>query len=315
MTKSDRRVLKAVYLDTNVFFTCQFNFRDKRLKKLGELAFAHGIELWSSDIAYTELQVAIRERIGEIDTAIGRAKNILTHCVGEIPFDDAFSSSAIKRALQTAEDFFRDEYVRLLSVYDLDETDISKVFSDYFNRRGCFASERKRSEFPDAFQISMLLRNVRNFESVAVVSQDPDFTHGLDSVSQIKVFPSIEQLISELERLPRPPDTSEKSPVLPPTDRSPITDFQDEVLGRILCDHESVDMLATEITHDAERLVSDHEVWEALSELVRRAFAMPYRYSATTKGYEVSRMPLVIEPDVWFYRTTVGREEYERRHS
>lgn len=312
---SDSRTLKAVYLDTNVFFACQFNFRDNRLKRLSELAFAHGIELWSSDIAYTELQVAIRERIGEIGSAIGRAKNILTYCVGEIPFDDSFLSSAVKKALQTAEDFFRDEYVRLLSVYDLDETDISKAFSDYFNRRGCFASERKRSEFPDAFQISMLLRNVRNSESIAVVSQDRDFKQGLDRVSQIRVFPSIEQLISELEGLPRPAATPEKPPVIPIADRSPITDFQDDVLGRILYDHESVETLATEMAHDVEKFVPDHAVWEALGELVRRGLAMPYRYSPAIKDYEVSRMPLVIEPDIWFYRTIVGREEYERRHS
>ena len=70
---------KAIYIDTNIFFDCKFNALNGPLKELGALAFKHGIELWSSDIALTELQIAIRDRVSVITASFERAKDVLIY--------------------------------------------------------------------------------------------------------------------------------------------------------------------------------------------------------------------------------------------
>lgn len=194
-------MLRAIYLDTNVFFECDFNVVDGPLTELGALAFKHGIELWSSDIALTELQIAMRDKIAAVSDSFSKAKSVLRYSQDlKTPERVAFEAT-IKSAFAAVQRYFWDEDVRQLSVEDLDESDIAKVFSDYFNRRGCFSAERKRSEFPDAFQVAMILRAIQKGESIVVLSSDKDFALGFAGVKEVKVKTSIQQVLKDLRQL------------------------------------------------------------------------------------------------------------------
>ncbi len=189
---------KAIYLDTNIFFDCKFNVLNGPLKELGQLAFKHGIELWSSDIALTELQIAIRDKVFAITASFEKAKDVLSYSKELSPPDKRAVEIAIQSAYAAVQQYFHTEEVRQLSVHDLDESDIAAVFSDYFNSRRCFSSERKRNEFPDAFQVAMILRAIRKGETVAVLSNDKDFASAFRGIEEVKVKSSIQQVLSDL---------------------------------------------------------------------------------------------------------------------
>jgi hypothetical protein len=191
---------KAIYLDTNIFFDCKFNVLDGPLKELGKLAFKHGIELWSSDIALTELQIAIRDRISAVSTSFAKAKDVLRYSKGVMSLDKQVGDLAIQSAFAAVQQYFHAEEVRQLSVDDLDESDIAAVFSDYFNSKRCFSNERKRNEFPDAFQVAMILRAIRKGETVAVLSNDKDFASAFSGLEEVKVKSSIQQVLSDLKQ-------------------------------------------------------------------------------------------------------------------
>lgn len=192
---------KAIYIDTNIFFECRFAVLDGPLKELGKLAFKHGVELWSSDIALTELQVAIRNRVFAIATSFAKADGVLSYSKEMLPPDKQAVDLAIQSAYAAVQSYFRAEEVRQLSVHDLDESDIAAVFSDYFNCRRSFAGERKRSEFPDAFQAAMILRAVRKGEMIAVLSNDKDFVRAFDGVEEVTVRTSIQRVLSDLQEI------------------------------------------------------------------------------------------------------------------
>lgn len=192
---------KAIYLDTNIFFECQFNVLDGPLKELGRLAFKYGIELWSSDIALTELQIAMRDRVSAVNDSFNKAKSVLRYSKEVMSPEKQLFDKAIQNAFAAVQQYFHHEEIRQLSVEDLDESDIAKVFSDYFNSRGCFSAERKRSEFPDAFQVAMILRAIRKGETVAVLSSDKDFAKAFSGIEEVKVKSSIQQVLSDLRQL------------------------------------------------------------------------------------------------------------------
>jgi hypothetical protein len=191
---------KAIYIDTNIFFSCKFNVVDGPLRDLGNLAFKLGIELWSSDIALAELQVAIRDRFNDVFSAFERAAGVLRYSDEFASPDERAITQAIKNAYAAVNEYFHHQDVMILQVEDLDETDIRSVFSDYFNSRGCF-SKKKRAEFPDAFQIAMLLRKVKTGESIAVLTDDKDFKSALAEIKEITIRSSIQQVISDLRDL------------------------------------------------------------------------------------------------------------------
>ena len=192
---------QAIYLDTTVFFEARFCFSRGPLADLALLALEKDIWLWSSDIALTELQVAMRDRVRDIQASYEKAHGVLQHCQNlSAPSPDSIES-AVRDALDAVKNFFHDEDVSVLSVESLDESDTARIFEDYFNSRGCFSNKGKRTEFPDAFQIAMILRAVRTGEKVIVVSNDKDFAEGFADVPEVQVIRSVEKVLPILRQL------------------------------------------------------------------------------------------------------------------
>lgn len=175
------------------------------MANLLEEAYSRSIEIWSSDIVYTELQIAIRERFNGVADALNRIGPIVKGLTRQSLPKAEVLKELERSSLAGLELFFTAESIHLLSVDQLDETDTREVFRDYFNVRGCF-SERKRAEFPDAFQAALIRRVVRTSEKVAVLTMDGDLDKAFKSVNQIKVFKSIQKLVEILRALPEPTD-------------------------------------------------------------------------------------------------------------
>jgi predicted DNA-binding protein YlxM (UPF0122 family) len=189
---------KAIYLDSTVFFEAKFNFKNGILIELGGLAFSHGIEIWCSDIAITEVLVEVKKRLNAIEQSIKRAENILEYSGKQLKINNKWLQKTFENVHQAMTDYFHNEEIIQLSVEDLDDSDITEIFQDYAKGRGCFASERKRNEFPDAFQLSMVMNKLKTNETLCIVSNDRDISHACKNVPQIEVVKSIFTAVKEL---------------------------------------------------------------------------------------------------------------------
>lgn len=88
----------------------------------------------------------------------------------------------------------------------LDDSDISKVFNDYFLQKGTFTPKKRSKnliskEFPDAFQLELIRRSAFCGDRVGVVSKDIDFTEGLNGDNGIEKYPSLISLIKVLQSI------------------------------------------------------------------------------------------------------------------
>jgi hypothetical protein len=298
---------KAIYLDASIFFHCGFDWRNGPLADLLVEASCRRIEIWSSDIAYTELQVAIRERFAAVRTAIERVERIAAN-LSRQPLPDVARLQELERlALDDLRLLFTSESIRILSTEDLDETDTMEVFSDYFNSRGCF-SANKRSEFPDAFQAALIRRSVRTSERVAVLSSDKDFVLAFTSVDQVEVISTVERLLKELVATPIPDsiDTDELNPV---ESEPKIAGLDRLVVERILYDYESAKDVASGLQYD-EIEIDESQIWSVLSNLARLGYVLPYTYDRLAKKYVHCQLPASLDSGVVFQCSAHGKRVF-----
>lgn len=318
--KKNFHMFKAIYFDTNIFFYLNFNFNDEKLVQLTKLAFSKSIELWSSDIALTELEVALRNKLLEINNAIKKANGVLENCVGENPYNLEFINASIPKALQKVKTFFHNEEIQVLKVSDLDESDIEKVFRDYFNLKGVFSLGKKRNEFPDAFQMAMILRKIRVGQTIALVSNDADFKKAFASTPEVIVFTSIEQVVKYIETDQRQSFMSVDEYDIGQGDaidwvaerRNPrLTPIESRILSGIY-EHEEVHSITAEICHDGVRGVDVSVITKNLISLVNRGLAQADQFNKTTRTYNLIKENLVSIPlDTYFLITPFGKEEHQ----
>lgn len=78
-------------------------------------------------------------------------------------------------------------------LYDFDEKDSISVFDAYFNGGKPFKSLKKRDDIPDAF-IYETIKKISSTEQVCLVSGDNNLREKCESLKNVKIFPSFEDL-------------------------------------------------------------------------------------------------------------------------
>ncbi|EGT3627309.1 hypothetical protein FAP94_13105 [Morganella morganii] len=102
--------------------------------------------------------------------------------------------------------FFSESKFKMLDYSLLDDSDVSKVFDDYFLQKGAFTPKKRSKnvrskEFPDAFQLELIRRSTFSGDRIGVVSRDIDFTEGLNSDNGIEKYPSLKSLFKVLQSI------------------------------------------------------------------------------------------------------------------
>lgn len=150
-----------VFIDTEVFIRKNFDFQnDSELNILINHSKSGTIKLITSDIVINELKSNIKEiieeNIGSIDKRLKSKKltNLTTRPFsGEILYD---SIVYVNEMNDIIDNFFKTD-----NFYKLDTSDINidNILHRYFSNKTPFINRNKKSEFPDAFNLSMIKNN------------------------------------------------------------------------------------------------------------------------------------------------------------
>jgi hypothetical protein len=190
---SSMRITKNVFLDTSAIIAQNFNFSSPALAAIEKLAHDGEANLLTTSIVIREVEANIKERIKNAEVGIGRIKtshsilkNITQPSARAIlsPFDaEKATSELISRYL---------EYRKRTKTHTipLESASASDVFDAYFSGQPPFDDEKKKSEFPDAFNIYALESWCKSTnEKVYVVATDPDIARHCRQSERLILLP------------------------------------------------------------------------------------------------------------------------------
>lgn len=151
-----------VFLDTNIYDESAYSLRNGLFTQLREYASSGILELQINSIVEGEVRRHIDKEVGnrvsDLNKAITSRELRLFQTIEEFaPHLVAIEKDNWVKAAQ-------DEFTKLLEEchcerIDLSGSDVEEVFSDYFNKKYPF-EEAKKYEFPDAFIIQSILRQI-----------------------------------------------------------------------------------------------------------------------------------------------------------
>jgi predicted nucleic acid-binding protein len=200
--------MKAVFLDTNVFYDIKFNLDDPKMNEFLGLTQKLGIECWITPITIEEIKSGINRKINDLKNVYKKAESIVKIFNDDKGLLNLAHLETIRRdALEQIDLFITQSGFKTIKYTELDDGDISKVFSDYFEQNGAFTpkarSKSKTSkEFPDAFQIELIRATAKCGDKIAIVSTDMDFSEALGKDNYLIRFPSLSSLNKLLKKSP-----------------------------------------------------------------------------------------------------------------
>lgn len=190
---------RVVFFDSTVFIGDNFAVRGPRLSEVRRRCNTGHVELLITDIVVREVSARLEVAVADAEQAIGRARdkarvlrNVPAHAALFEPFDAAAVLSDLRQAL--------DEFITetKANVLPATEQEPAPIFDAYFCRRPPFGQGKKKSEFPDAFNVAALKTWAHEHnESVHVVSSDPDLAAACDSNALLHV-PTLAALLELL---------------------------------------------------------------------------------------------------------------------
>lgn len=171
--------MKAIYFDTNVFYQIGFDVDHEDFYDVLCLADSLGIQKWATPITIGEVAAGIHRKFASVKDSYESVSKIIQRATD----DDHVSylnienlQKAEHQAIEDIDEFFKENFT-LISYESLDEGDISTIFSNYFSSTTPFGNGSKKSEFPDAFQLELIKRNIKPKDKVMIVTSDGDFTN------------------------------------------------------------------------------------------------------------------------------------------
>lgn len=184
-----------VFVDTQIFESQSFDISDKsRLGLLKKQVKKGAINFLTSEIIVGEANKHIKENVEKKINEINQNFNsreiaILRNSKYADSFNKLDTEEVVQEALNQFHNYLNEAQVTYL---DLDSIELKTILDDYFNNRKPFGTGRKKHEFPDAFNISMLnsLRK-KDYQPIYVISGDKDF----EEINGIYLYKSIDELL------------------------------------------------------------------------------------------------------------------------
>jgi PIN domain len=193
---------KIVFIDTSEFVAANFSYTGSRFSTLIFRVNAGQIEIVLPTITKQEIISQIDKLVHEAEQAIAKTRNgarILRNLNDEFSknlFYD-FNKAAFKEQLVAQlEGFLITAKVVNLGFEGINP---ASIFNMYFSKQAPFGVGKKKSEFPDAFSLSILSEwGEQNQEDILIASSDSDIKEGADNFSKLCYTGTLEQLLNQV---------------------------------------------------------------------------------------------------------------------
>lgn len=187
----------SVFVDTQVFIKESYDFSIKGKFALLEKQIGDGkVQLLTTDIVKGEVERHIKEDIGKglekLQAAISDRRLAIfregNYSTLFQPFDSLLMT---EDALKT----FNDYLINVDAIWlDVSDVNLCSVITDYFSAKPPFGEGHKKSEFPDAFNASLLQKYSAEHGKVYVVSNDGDFS----DIENVYCFKTLNELLDAI---------------------------------------------------------------------------------------------------------------------
>lgn len=182
---------KNIFIDTNIYKSKKFQFNKYELKTVQELSASNFIQLLLSPIVNKEIEAHIKKEIKQAISVLNKAANEVkilrnTPNIPQYSIFNKISHQNIENKIIELFNNFKNNSKALEVTYD--NVSSNQIIEDYFIKKPPF-SEKKKSEFPDAFILASLYNWAEaNDEKIIVISNDGDFKSYCDLYSQRLIY-------------------------------------------------------------------------------------------------------------------------------
>lgn len=191
-----------VFIDTQVYINESFNFSEKgKLSYFRNQVVNEKVVHLTSELVVREVEKHIKEDVSEVidrfNKTVDDRKYAILRGNGRHQLHKLNESEIIDEAISIFHTFLSDTDAFMLHV---DTIDLKSIISDYFEVKPPFGAKKdKKSEFPDAFNVSMLRKYAEHNRPVIVVSNDGDFSDEENIVCFKKLGELLDAINSQLE--------------------------------------------------------------------------------------------------------------------
>lgn len=200
----------AVTIDTNIFDEAKYDLSENSTLRLLENYVKSGkIKVILSDIVLRESKKHINDRVRKACGILRKARTDALNASSEylinrLGLNEIFESMKNKEELMAREEALFDDFLETIhaEILGADLIDVGAVLNDYFETRPPFEnSEKKKSEFPDAFIVQQIKKRFdETMDIVAVVSNDKGFQRACQAVKHHIFFESLGDLYTEINK-------------------------------------------------------------------------------------------------------------------
>ncbi|OUM08758.1 hypothetical protein BW686_01945 [Pseudomonas syringae] len=189
---------RNVFIDTEWYVRSGLDFSSKTIKSFVDICSAGQISHITTSIVAKEVEGKIVDHVK--DTVDGITK--LQRKVRSVSGVEGLPLAGYLVKIDEAE--LRDKAVGLFrnfllrseaTLLGLDKVNSNAVFNDYFNQQPPFGAGKKKSEFPDAFNMACLSSFVGADAGLYVISQDQDLISYCEKNSRYILVSSLEKFL------------------------------------------------------------------------------------------------------------------------
>lgn len=199
----------AVTIDTNIFDAAKFDLSDTSTLRILESYVKSGkIKVVLSDIVVRESKKHIADQVKKVCRIVRTARNDALYAsteylISTIGMNEILRIVKNKNELISKGEEMFDDFLRTLNVEILgaDWIDVDAILNDYFGTKPPFEnSEKKKSEFPDAFIAQQIRKRFGETEKVVIVSNDKGFVRACRESENHVFFNSLGDLYNAISK-------------------------------------------------------------------------------------------------------------------
>ena len=199
----------AVTIDTNIFDAAKFDLCDTSTLKILENYVKSGkIKVVLSDIVVRESKRHIADQVKKICGIMRKARaaaleGSTEHLINSIGLGEILRIVTNKDELISKGEEMFDDFLRTINaeILGADLIDVGLILGDYFGTKPPFEnSEKKKSEFPDAFIAQQIRKRFGETEEVVIVSNDKGFIRACRESENHLFFNSLGELYNAISK-------------------------------------------------------------------------------------------------------------------
>lgn len=199
----------SVTIDTNIFDAAKYGLSDGSTLRILENYVKSGkIKVVLSDIVVREAKKHIADQVkkicGIVRTARADALNISTeHFISSIGMHEILKIVKNKNELISKGEEMFEGFLQTINaeILGAELIDVDSILSDYFETKPPFEqSEKKKSEFPDAFIAQQIRKRFNETEKVVIVSNDRGFIRACQKNENHIFFNSLGDLYNAISK-------------------------------------------------------------------------------------------------------------------